>query len=1408
MVQVSVNTNVPRLSTEGISPARIKEFRVEVRVFKASNADFPLGLLLSQELQDLVVDGLQVSDIEDLEDEEIYSFLRTEVLPDSLLDLRVKLEGIMCSTSTVDKSRTQVIREYLSAFTQYVDLAEDVAAKEVTPDLSFLFEKVTEPVATIVDGKAVLKSQERPANTKEVAKKRAENFKRTAKKILIARLKPAAFKKRVDTLVESCGKISYSDTVKLIRAIAKQEDQHGSVPDAPAKAAPAQGNGQGGGNGQSSGQGNGGTGGNSLQCFHCGGPHRKAVCPDLRRDRGANGGLRSDAQVAAAKEAARKKREAEANQAEVDEQEAEEPLAQMAVINGQKCSVIVDTGAGNCFISGRSLHVLKNKVKHVETRTAKCLKVRTASGGLVDSKEVARLLVCLSCVGDRPVEVMHDFRVLPGDREKILVGCSLLREVGALDDERLLLNLKETLQEQADTLDLPHPCPYLEANKTEAEKTDGGAEFVNIPESTISEDLKGMVHEFVDVFDPQLPEDGSLLEPIRINLKENANFKQRARPLGGPKLAAVRTEIVKLRKDGFIRPATGPYASPIVVVTGGHKGSEKIRLCVDYSLINDFTEKDSYPLPDIRTFVQQAAGCKFFAALDLRQGYYQVRVEEESAAKTAFITPEHFEEFTRMPFGLANAPSHFQRAMERAFTEILHEGLAIYIDDLFIYARTAGEFKLRLRRCLEICRKYALRLKAPKCTIGAAHVEVVGFVCDEKGIHLSDKRIAGIDGLSPPSTPKLLQSILGSFNYVSKFVPDSSRLLKPLNDLRTVSPYSLSAWGEKEQEAFDGFKKLVRKQLSLAFPDLNRPWHLYTDASDKGFGGILLQGESNGQEIVSFFAGTFNETQGRWSTYEQELFGIMHALTRPDLSPLFKIHPNLHVHTDHRNLLFMKNKRTTSDKLLRWSLVLNDYRFTIHHVAGIENVVADALSRVVECNEVAIVDFQTMIAEAQDGKEQEAEREGAKLTEGVWKLDDVPWLPGKGDQELKEKIIAHAHRMHEGRAKTLTAAAKIAAWRGRAIDVVNHVERCPLCRKTRLRKFLSSSAGSTIPNTIWDTVAIDTVGPITADKAGNKFIFVTTDIYSGFTELYPAPRNNAEQAARALWHVVTRHGLPRVIKSDNGVEYVNHAVRGLLKMLDLHHQRTLPYHPQSNGAVERKNGEVMRHLRWLLLAQEDYDHWGEALPFVGHILNTTIHSRTGFAPTEILYGRDVRIGTIDLSTTKTQSSGTPTADEYVRRLQKRIKAMNALARNPRPLSEVHRKQIALAKGDLVLYKPPRTPKLHGLMGPFKVIDTFPNKAVEIASLVDQSRKIIHESSLTKFPFITEEEGARLQASDKEEYVVEDIQGHQVRPCRRLLIKWLGYDEATWELYGPDNQDNDVVIRYVRENHLGWKRGRE
>ncbi len=618
-------------------------------------------------------------------------------------------------------------------------------------------------------------------------------------------------------------------------------------------------------------------------------------------------------------------------------------------------------------------------------------------------------------------------------------------------------------------------------------------------------------------------------------------------------------------------------------------------------------------------------------------------------------------------------------------------------------------------------------------------------------------------------------------------------MLRPLTEL--LKQGREFTWGADQDTAMDEFKSRIEDGHALAHPDLNQSWTLETDASNKGIGGVLFQGEGEEKKIVSFFSHTFNETQARWPTYEQELYGIVYCLTRPDLAPLFRAHTRLLIRTDHRNLIYLMNRVEASKKLLRWIMLLSDYSYTIEHVAGADNHTADCLSRMTHaCAAVTTAPHTWGTLKERIKASQNEHKDSIKWDQSFCNVDGlilthgIPAIPPP-DTELQAIVMEAAHGDHLGRNETLRRAQEQGRWPGMAEDVRKHVEACTICRKTRHKRLVKALQMTTAVSEIWNTIAIDTIGPLPADVTGCKYIVVATDLFSRYTELYPAPENTARAAADAIWLLVTRHGMPRYIKSDNGPEYVNKVVESLLATLQINHQRTIPYHPESNGVVERKNAEVMRHLRWLTLVASSFDRWSQYMPMVQSIVNNTVHSATSFTPHEMLYGRAREASLATMLAVKRSDAAVSPAD-FVQRAGELAEQVRAWASKQQDTVVAERRRKAndnvtepnIQVGDYVLVDSPRANKLHGLRGPFIIKKILAKKAVTIVSVLGDEELTTHLDKLMIIdPHESIETLRALAASDREHYIVEDVIDHRkMKGKRELLIRWEGYEEPTWE----------------------------
>ena len=196
---------------------------------------------------------------------------------------------------------------------------------------------------------------------------------------------------------------------------------------------------------------------------------------------------------------------------------------------------------------------------------------------------------------------------------------------------------------------------------------------------------------------------------------------------------AVRTSIdnhvEKMLDLGIIQPSVSPWAAPVVLV---RKKDGTERFCVDYRQLNKVTQRDSHPIPHVEWHALH--GTSYFSCLDLRSGYWQVEVDDESKPKTAFATHSGLYEFRRMPFVLANAPSTFQRLMHAVLRGLQYHICLVYLDDIIIYSRSFHDHLDHLNDVFSRLRLANIKLKPSKCSFAHSSVEYLGHVVSRDGI--------------------------------------------------------------------------------------------------------------------------------------------------------------------------------------------------------------------------------------------------------------------------------------------------------------------------------------------------------------------------------------------------------------------------------------------------------------------------------------------------------------------------------------------------------------------------------------------------------------------------------------------------------------------------------------------------
>jgi hypothetical protein len=311
--------------------------------------------------------------------------------------------------------------------------------------------------------------------------------------------------------------------------------------------------------------------------------------------------------------------------------------------------------------------------------------------------------------------------------------------------------------------------------------------------------------------------------------------------LDGEKFKAAQAEFAQLEKEGVVRCSTSAWASPLHMVK---KSDGSWRPCGDFRRLNLVTETDRYPLPNMLDIFSRIRGCKVFSKLDLRKGYHQIPMNPADIEKTAIITPFGLFEYTRMPFGLKNAGSTFQRHMDQVLAG--QDAAGAYLDDIFLATVDMRSHEKELRELLSRFKKAGLVLHMEKCVFGAASVEFLGHRISHSGAQPLMDHVAAVRKFPPPNTIKELQTFLGMVNFYRRFLPSAARTLLPLTDALKGGPAGSQPLqlSPEQTAAFTAVKKQLSDRASLAHPSETAEIGLHVDASATHIGAALPQRES------------------------------------------------------------------------------------------------------------------------------------------------------------------------------------------------------------------------------------------------------------------------------------------------------------------------------------------------------------------------------------------------------------------------------------------------------------------------------------------------------------------------------------------------------------------------------------
>ncbi len=770
-----------------------------------------------------------------------------------------------------------------------------------------------------------------------------------------------------------------------------------------------------------------------------------------------------------------------------------------------------------------------------------------------------------------------------------------------------------------------------------------------------------MLRKYESLFDGRLGEWQG--DPYHIQLREDAKpYHAKAYPVPHAYEKTLRVEIDRLCKIGVLKKVNrSEWAFPSFIIP---KKDSTVRFINDLRELNKRIRRMPYPLPKIQDLLLKLEGFQWATALDLNMGYYHIRLDAASRKLCTLVFPWGKYEMQALPMGLSNSPDIFQEKMSS-----LMNGLSFvraYIDDLLV--TTSGDFNKHLKHVetvLQRLRRVGLKVNARKSSFFQTKLDYLGYWITRDGIQPQPKKVEAILNIAPPRNQTELRSFIGLVNYYRDSWIRRSDILTPLSAL--TGKGAKWKWEKAQQDAFDTVKRVVAREVLLAYPRFDKPFEIFTDASDHQLGAVITQ---EGRPIA-YYSRKLTAPQLNYTTTERELLAIVETLK--EFRNILLGH-SIIVYTDHKNLTY---KVANTQRVMRWRLLIEEYGPELKYIKGVHNVVADALSRLDLLPPNKSISDSTVLDEPVTRPLHEAfafttaekdrivpirykllrreQRADANLMKYAHTHPDVCRLRTYhgGDNlprqllttrdgkilvpaSLRERMVEWYHEIlcHPGEDRTEETIAQHFAWKGMRNTVRRICRTCDACQRTKKNKklygILPPKAAEYKP---WETLCVDTVGPykIKHKESGKELeLWAVTmiDPATGWFEIAEVPgTKRADIVANVVeqrW--LTRYPWPTKVVMDRGPEFMAEFRAMLQEDYAVSVSTSTKRNPQSNAIVERVHQTIGNMLRTFRVHDNDgidtEDPWSGILAAVAFAVRATVHTTSRATPMQLVFGRD------------------------------------------------------------------------------------------------------------------------------------------------------------------------------------------
>lgn len=399
-------------------------------------------------------------------------------------------------------------------------------------------------------------------------------------------------------------------------------------------------------------------------------------------------------------------------------------------------------------------------------------------------------------------------------------------------------------------------------------------------------------------------------------------------------------------KTGRWETTSASNTVPMLLIAKPKRDKPELRTVFDLRERNKNTRKLTSPLPDIEGILRRVAKKPFRSALDLKAAYEQIRIVPEHVHRTAVTTPDGNIVSNVIQQGDCNAPATYQALMNHLFSTHIGVILDVYLDDIIIYSDTLEEHIEHVKIVYRILDEQLLYLSRDKLRFIVSSLDILGHIIDDTGIRMDPHKVDSVVAWKTPTNRDLLRGFIGSVGYLADDVPG---VRIPMGVLSAITGDAVPfRWTHTEQRAFEDVKRLVQdardhSRVPLSYEkDAPRIW-LITDGCATGISGVVAQGESwKSAKVAAFYSAKLNPAQQNYPTHEIEMLaGVETMMRHQDILQGAKFTWL----TDHKGLEHLLNQKNLSGRQARWIEKISSFDFNVEYVPGVENVLADSLSR-------------------------------------------------------------------------------------------------------------------------------------------------------------------------------------------------------------------------------------------------------------------------------------------------------------------------------------------------------------------------------------------------------------------------------------------------------------------------------